>query len=103
MDLRRLFLEGFLLVALACPALAQRHKLQVSDPSASREIIAQGGRLIADYGGYQLYEIDREPPFSRPGIQNRRIFGVKETLQELSLFHIEVSEKSRPFFRIPPL
>lgn len=35
---------------------AHAHKVQVSDPDAARTLVAQGGRLIADYGGYQLIE-----------------------------------------------
>src|SRR5205807_2861233 len=31
------------------------HKIQVSDPALTAQITAVGGRLIADYGGYQLY------------------------------------------------
>jgi hypothetical protein len=42
--------------ALACPARAGlAHKVQTSDPAAARAIVAAGGRLIADYGGYQLF------------------------------------------------
>jgi len=42
--------------ALAWPARAGvAHKVQTSDPAAARAIIAAGGRLIADYGGYQLF------------------------------------------------
>jgi hypothetical protein len=41
--------------ALAGPARAGlAHKVQTSDPAAARAILAAGGRLIADYGGYQL-------------------------------------------------
>ena len=32
------------------------HKLQVSDAATARQVEAAGGRLIADYGGYQLHE-----------------------------------------------
>src|SRR5579859_2754554 len=42
--------------AAASPGPRPRHKLQVNDPALGAQIIAQGGRLIADYGGYQLYE-----------------------------------------------
>jgi hypothetical protein len=43
--------------ALACTARAGlAHKVQTSDPAAARAIVAAGGRLIADYGGYQLFE-----------------------------------------------
>jgi len=32
------------------------HKVQTSDPAQARAIVASGGRLIADYGSYQLFE-----------------------------------------------
>ena len=47
------------LVASCVVAYAARgglaHKVQTSDPAAARAILAAGGRLIADYGGYQLF------------------------------------------------
>src|SRR6266566_4445062 len=42
--------------AFAAGALETTHKIQVNDPALARQILAQGGRLIADYGGYQLFE-----------------------------------------------
>ena len=42
--------------ALVSPAWAGlAHKVQTSDPAAARAILAAGGQLIADYGGYQLF------------------------------------------------
>ena len=38
------------------PPAAARHKLQVRDPALAAAIAAAGGRLIADYGGYQLFD-----------------------------------------------
>ena len=32
------------------------HKIEVRDATQGAQIVAQGGRLIADYGGYQLYQ-----------------------------------------------
>lgn len=37
------------------------HKLQVSDPVLAAKIANSGGKLIADYGGYQIYETTRIP------------------------------------------
>ncbi len=37
-------------------AAAGRHKIQVNDHALSQELATAGGRLIADYGGYQLYD-----------------------------------------------
>jgi hypothetical protein len=33
------------------------HKIEVHDAAAARSVVAQGGRLIADYGGFQLYDV----------------------------------------------
>ncbi|MBX7223559.1 MAG: S8 family serine peptidase [Blastocatellia bacterium] len=35
-----------------------RHKLRVETPEAAAKVERQGGRLIADYGGFKLYETD---------------------------------------------
>lgn len=43
------------------PALARPHKVRVSDPSAAAELQAQGARLLADYGSFQLLEIPDAP------------------------------------------
>ena len=37
---------------------SERHKLRVSDKALAREIESKGGRLLGDYGTYQLYEAD---------------------------------------------
>ncbi len=47
--------------AAIAPAPA-RHKLLVTDPAVAARIAARGGRLIADYGSYQLYEAANVPP-----------------------------------------
>ena len=41
---------------------AESHKLQVSDPAIAKQIEAEGGRLIADYGSYRLYETPAQVP-----------------------------------------
>jgi hypothetical protein len=33
------------------------HKLQVTDPAKAAQVVAGGGRLIADYGGYRLFDV----------------------------------------------
>jgi hypothetical protein len=46
---------GFL--AIAVPTIqAGSHKIQASDPVVGKRILAAGGRLVADYGSFQLYE-----------------------------------------------
>ncbi|HYG36486.1 MAG TPA: hypothetical protein VEC99_16955, partial [Clostridia bacterium] len=49
--------------ALASQATAQpHHKVQVSDPALGQRILSEGGRLIGDYGNWQLYETGQLPP-----------------------------------------
>ncbi len=36
---------------------SSRHKLQVQDPAVGAQIVARGGKLVADYQGYKLYEV----------------------------------------------
>jgi hypothetical protein len=46
------------LVGLAQGLFAQgTHKLQVSDPAQAAQVAVAGGRLIADYGSYRLFEV----------------------------------------------
>ena len=48
-----------LAAAWASPVLADGGvKIRVSDPNLIREIVTGGGRLVADYGGFQLLEAD---------------------------------------------
>jgi hypothetical protein len=51
------------LVLLLLALSAQAHKVQVSDPAQARALAAEGGRLIADYGGYQLFETSQTNGF----------------------------------------
>lgn len=37
-------------------------KIRVNDPSATQSLLAQGARLIADYGSFQLLEVESLPP-----------------------------------------
>ncbi len=45
----------------ALPAVAG-HKVEVSDPVLAQQMANQGARLLADYEGYQLYEVAEVPP-----------------------------------------
>ncbi len=46
-----------LLLGTAQGLFAQNtHKLQVADPAQAAQVVAAGGRLIADYGSYRLFE-----------------------------------------------
>jgi hypothetical protein len=67
------------LALAAFPSLAA-HKVQVSDPALARELAGKGARLLADYGGWQLYEVDQVPPglFNRPQAEDRDRYNVIE-------------------------
>ncbi len=57
-----LLLLGFSYPAAALPGSASGvHKLQVNDPALAGQIVAAGGRLVADYEGFQLYEMAQVP------------------------------------------
>ncbi len=54
---------GWIFMAtIASVALAESHKLRVNDPALAKSLIAQGGRLVADYGSFQVLESDIVPP-----------------------------------------
>jgi len=42
----------------ASSSAAPRHKVQVSDPALAGQLAASGARRIADYGGFQLFDVD---------------------------------------------
>ncbi len=42
----------------AVTALAETHKLRVTDPAIAKSLIARGGKLVADYDSFQLIEVD---------------------------------------------
>jgi uncharacterized repeat protein (TIGR01451 family) len=46
-------------------ASAQTHKLRVNDPAVAKALIDRGGKLIADYGGFQLIETSETPAVGR--------------------------------------
>ena len=52
---------------------AQPHKLQVADRAAAQTIVAKGGRLVADYGSFQLYSVTQPVPelAGQPGVEER--------------------------------
>jgi hypothetical protein len=50
----------FSLLVAARPAAA--HKVKVWDPSTAKLIVEDGGQLLADYGSFQLYEVDHLRP-----------------------------------------
>src|SRR5258706_6011716 len=60
------------------PAPQVHHKVQVSDPESSRRILDAGGKLIADYGSFQIY--DTSLPLAdltvRPGVELRDDFNL---------------------------
>lgn len=50
-----------LLLFLAEVALAAPHKLRVTDPALAKSLVAQGGRVLADYQSFQLIEVEEMP------------------------------------------
>jgi hypothetical protein len=46
----------------AVASQGQHHKVQVTDPVLAKQIQAQGGKLIANYGGYQLFDVAQLSP-----------------------------------------
>src|SRR5579862_8930434 len=53
-----------LVAILVTPHTAMAHKVNVHDPVTAQSIKDDGGTLLADYGSFQVYEIDR----LRPGL-----------------------------------
>jgi len=49
------------LVLTIASAQARPHKVRVSDPATAAELKEQGARLLADYGGFQLFETSAAP------------------------------------------
>jgi hypothetical protein len=51
-----------LTAVLAAPRPAATHKIKVSDPATAQLITQDGGKLLADYGNYRVYEVERLRP-----------------------------------------
>ena len=61
-NLRRVYLLAcVLLMSGVLSASAQTHKLRVNDPVLAKELIARGGKLVADYVGFQVVETMEVP------------------------------------------
>ena len=61
--LKHIFIRLVLLLPLllAAAALAAPHKLRVTDRALAESLVAQGGRVLADYQSFQLIEVDQLP------------------------------------------
>ena len=57
---------------------ARPHKVRVSDPAAAAELKAQGARLLADYGSFQLFETDVAPTTTAT-LQRERVESADES------------------------
>ncbi len=55
-------LVAFLLSGVASAAFADTHTLRVKDSAFANELLSRGGRLVADYGNFQLIETDEDKP-----------------------------------------
>jgi hypothetical protein len=79
------------------------HKVQASNSGTSRQIEAAGGKLIADYGGFSLYEIDSITPqlLNQPGVDSRDEFNaihLNAALLDTSKPEIQALHKSLASF-----
>jgi len=50
-----------LAATFATAAWGGTHKVRVNDPALAKSLVARGGRLIADYGSFQIIESDTVP------------------------------------------
>lgn len=57
----RILAISFAVISSLNLADARPQKFRVSDPAAAAELKAQGARLLADYGSFQLFEADATP------------------------------------------
>lgn len=54
------------LFAVGIPAAGAPHKLRVAEPTVAASLLAGGARLIADYGGFKLVEIEENAALAIP-------------------------------------
>ena len=50
-----------ILFVVAGGASAETHKVRISDPAMARSLVARGGKLVADYGSFQIIESETVP------------------------------------------
>ncbi len=50
------------MLGLTSATFAATRELRVRDPALAQELLGRGGRLVADYGNFQLIETDEVPP-----------------------------------------
>lgn len=62
------------------PISLATHKIEVHTPALRAKLEAQGAKLIADYGSYQLYEAAQIAPdvLNQPGIESRDQYNIIE-------------------------
>jgi len=53
---------SLLVAVLVAPSPATAHKVRAWESSTAKSIVEDSGQLLADYGSYQLYEVDRLRP-----------------------------------------
>ena len=53
---------SLLVAILVAPRPATAHKVRVWESSTAKSIVEDSGQLLADYGSYRLYEVDRLRP-----------------------------------------
>jgi hypothetical protein len=67
-NLPRIFIS-FVAVTLCNSGLAAPHKLRVDDPTLTRALVAQGAKVIGDYGSFSVLNAD--DALLADGISNR--------------------------------
>jgi len=72
----------------ATAGFARPHKLRVSDPATSAELKAQGAKLLADYGSFQLFETTASPTLAT--LKQNQVESADETdFIELNAGHLD--------------
>ncbi len=60
--MRLTFAALTLQILLTASSFAQTHKIRVSDPAEARQLEEMGATLLADYGGFQFYQVNQLGP-----------------------------------------
>ncbi len=55
-------LAAFLCTGLSLSVHGETHKIRVQDPALAREFIGHGGKILADYGSFQIIETQEAKP-----------------------------------------
>src|SRR4051794_18108785 len=62
--------RAILVLIFFASTAAWAHRVKVADHDAAQKIVQDGAQLVADYGSYQLYEVEKLSPEL---LQNERV------------------------------